>query len=74
MTESKKEEISNAPRYGGWAVYDFIMAMNLNFPLGNAVKYIARAGKKDGASVLDDLRKAKTYLEKHIEDLEKEKK
>jgi hypothetical protein len=68
--ETKKEAISNAPRYGGWAVYDFIVDRQLGFALGNVVKYIARAGKKDGASTLDDLRKAKTYLDKHIETLE----
>lgn len=66
----KPEEISDAKRYGGWAVYDFIVAMELNFALGNVVKYISRAGKKDNTSVLADLRKAKVYLDKHIETLE----
>lgn len=40
------------------------------FCLGNALKYISRAGKKEGESTLDDLRKAKWYIENVIKDLE----
>lgn len=47
---------------------DVIRDWDLNFNLGNVVKYISRAGRKDNA--LDDLRKAKTYLEFEIEHLE----
>lgn len=47
---------------------DVIRDWDLNFNLGNVVKYISRAGRKDNA--LDDLRKAKTYLEFEIEYLE----
>ena len=43
---------------------------DLNFNLGNAVKYISRAGRKGAA--LEDLRKAKQYLEFEIEELEHE--
>lgn len=43
---------------------------DLNFNLGNAVKYISRAGRK--GSALEDLRKAKQYLEFEIEELEHE--
>ena len=41
----------------------------LNFNLGNAVKYIARCGRKND-NQLTDLRKAKQYLEFEIEELE----
>lgn len=44
-----------------------IRLLDLNFNVGNAVKYIARAGKKDGESYTDDLRKAETYLGFEIE-------
>ena len=43
----------------------------LNFNLGNAVKYISRAGRKD--DILQDLRKAKQYIEFEIEEIEKER-
>ena len=39
---------------------------NLNFNLGNAVKYIARAGKKDFSKHLEDLQKAQWYLAREI--------
>ena len=41
---------------------DFIDAFNLNFNLGNVVKYIARAGKKTGESRFEALWKAHNYL------------
>ena len=39
---------------------------NLNFNRGNAVKYIARAGRKDPALEIEDLRKAQWYIEREI--------
>ena len=50
---------------------DVIRDWDLNFNLGNAVKYISRNGRKEGESALKDLKKAKTYLEFEIEALEK---
>ena len=51
---------------------DAIRGWNLNFNLGNVVKYIVRAGRKDGNTILDDLRKARQYLDFEIEFLEKD--
>ena len=48
---------------------DVIEAFNLNFKLGNAIKYILRAGKKD--SITQDLRKAIWYIEREIIKIEK---
>lgn len=45
-----------------------IKAWNLDFCLGNVVKYIARAGKKPGESKDKDLHKAMDYLRKALED------
>lgn len=50
-------------------VIDFIEDKNLNFHRGNAVKYIARAGKKDPAKEIEDLEKAVWYLNREIERL-----
>ena len=38
----------------------------LNFNRGNAIKYIARAGRKEGAETLTDLYKAMWYLDREI--------
>lgn len=43
-------------------VIDVIQAWHLDFALGSALKYIARAGRKPGASKEDDLKKAIWYL------------
>lgn len=48
-------------------VIEFIEDKKLGFHLGNAVKYISRAGKKDPAKEIEDLKKAVWYLERHIE-------
>lgn len=51
-------------------VIDFITDKKLGFCLGNAVKYIARAGKKDPSKTIEDLEKAIWYITHHIETLE----
>ena len=45
-------------------VWDFIRDQQLNYHLGNAIKYICRAGFKD--SKVDDLKKAIHYLENEL--------
>ena len=50
---------------------DLINAQNLNFNLGNVVKYVCRAGKKQGENVLSDLDKAKNYINYEIERIKK---
>ena len=56
---------------GSIEVIDFIEDKKLPYQLGNAVKYIARAGKKDPDKTAEDLRKAVWYLNRYIEKLEK---
>lgn len=50
---------------------EVIEAWDLDFLLGNAVKYMARAGKKDPAKTVEDLKKAEFYLKRKIENLSK---
>ena len=52
-------------------VIDFIEDKTLGYHLGNAVKYISRAGKKDPEKTAEDLRKAVWYLNRYIEKLKK---
>lgn len=54
-------------------VIDYIEDKKLCFCLGNAVKYISRAGKKDPNKTVEDLRKAIWYLERKIKQLEEAK-
>jgi hypothetical protein len=50
---------------GNIDVWDFIREQGLNFHLGNAIKYICRAGYKDDR--ITDLRKAIHYLQNELE-------
>lgn len=52
-------------------VIDFIEDKGLNFHRGNAVKYIARAGKKDKFKEVEDLEKAAWYINREIERLKR---
>ena len=50
---------------------DVIRDWKLNFNLGNAVKYIARAGRKD--DIVQDLKKAQEYIQFEIDAIEAER-
>ena len=59
--------MAKGPTYyqrGSCDVWDFIRDQGLNFHLGNAIKYICRAGYKD--SKIEDLKKAIHYLENEL--------
>ena len=61
-------EQTTGPNYykrGTIEPWDFIRDQGLNYHLGNAVKYIARAGHKD--SKVEDLEKAIHYLQNELQ-------
>ncbi len=72
------EPVNHPEHYGGkdnpYEAIKVIEAWNLGFCLGNCVKYISRAGKKNPAKEIEDLQKAKWYLERHIEKLQSQMK
>ena len=59
--------------YASMEVIDAIEGLELPYHLGNALKYIARAGRKDPAKMEEDLRKAIWYINRYIEMLNKRK-
>lgn len=66
------ERVNHPPHYGGDTTYEAIKvieAWDLGFHLGNAVKYICRAGRKSKETELEDLQKAQWYLERRIKRL-----
>lgn len=67
--------VNNPKHYGGadntYEAIKVIEAWQLGFNLGNAVKYIARAGKKDAAKGIEDLQKAEWYIKRQIENITK---
>ena len=50
-------------------VWDFIVDQDMDYLLGNVVKYVCRAGAKPGESREDDLLKAIAYLNRALEDV-----
>jgi len=70
-SETNKESVVDSPKhYGGkdnpYEAIKVIEAWDLGFNLGNVVKYVARAGKKEGNDIADELKKARWYLEREI--------
>lgn len=62
------ESVNHPAHYnpGPYEAIKVIEAWELGFNLGNAVKYIARAGKKPGSAKSEDLEKALWYLQREI--------
>lgn len=64
-------DIDHPDHYGGkdnpHEAIKVIEAWGLGFKLGNAVKYLLRAGRKPGVSALEDLDKARWYLSRAAE-------
>ena len=73
---SNHEAVDHPEHYGGadnpYEAIKVIEAWRLGFCLGNAAKYIARAGKKGDKKedALEDLKKARWYLDREIAGLE----
>jgi hypothetical protein len=65
----KPDLVNHPPHYtdGGIETIDFIEAKRLGYHLGNVVKYICRAGKKGTNMGMQDLQKARWYLDRAIE-------
>ena len=74
MAKTENNIISHPSHYcySKYEPKDVIRDWGLNFNLGSTVKYIARAGRKD--DIIQDLKKARQFLEFEIEYLENEKK
>lgn len=66
------DSVNHPQHYGGkdnpYEAIKVIEAWGLGFHLGNTVKYISRAGRK--GDTLEDLKKARWYLDREIQNLE----
>lgn len=73
MTELN-DAINHPMHYGGadnpYEAIKVIEAWGLSFCLGNVLKYIARGGRKRSARLIEDLKKARWYLDREIMQLE----
>ena len=69
LADSGGSVVSHPKHYnaGKIEVIEFIEDQKLGFARGNAIKYIARAGKKDPSKEIEDLEKAQWYLTRELE-------
>lgn len=67
----KRADVVNHPKHyksaGRIEAIDVIEAFGLGFHLGNVVKYVLRAGRKSRAREIEDLAKARWYLDRKIQ-------
>lgn len=67
---TQPEMVDHPAHYGGaddpYEAVKVIEAWNLPWHLGDAVKYISRHGKKDPTKIIEDLKKARWYLDRYI--------
>lgn len=72
------EKVDHPAHYGGaddpFEAIKVIEAWDAGFNIGSVLKYLRRAGRKAGADIVDDLKKARWYLDREIMLREKERK
>ena len=68
------DAVNHPPHYkaGGIETIDYIEAKQLGYHIGNVVKYVSRAGVKSDCPI-EDLKKARWYLDRYITKLEESK-
>ena len=70
---TKKEMVDHPDHYGGcedpYEAVKVIQAWGLSFCLGSVLKYVKRHGKKDPRKTIEDLEKAKKYIDLEIREL-----
>jgi len=67
MQVSNVDHPSHYRKSSGYEAIDVIEAWDLGFNLGNTIKYISRNGLKDPSKRIEDLEKARWYLDREIQ-------
>nr|DAN88232.1 MAG TPA: nucelotide kinase [Caudoviricetes sp.] len=70
MSKDQVNDVVNHPAHytdGKFETIDAIESWRLGYHLGNAVKYISRAGKKSKDTELEDLQKARWYIKRYLD-------
>ena len=74
LEQLKDDPVRHPSHYNAYKGIEVIQLVEqMNFNKGNAVKYICRAGLKNPETEIEDLRKAKQYLDFEISRLLREK-
>lgn len=72
MGKGVADSIAHPPHYTQFPVEVIQITEHLNFCRGNVVKYVCRAGAKEGEDEVTPLRKAHWYLERELDRLDPE--
>ena len=70
MSKDQVDDVVNHPAHytdGKFETIEAIESWRLGYHLGNAIKYISRAGKKSKDTELEDLRKARWYIKRYLD-------
>lgn len=74
LSEPENDVVNHPSHYTAYKGVEIIdITEQMNFNLGNVVKYVTRAGLKSKDTEIEDLSKAKWYLEREIARLEEAK-
>lgn len=76
MTKPEHDLVNHPPHYNVNGVpecIDIIEGLGFGYHLGNCFKYLYRAGRKDDAKTIEDLKKARWFLDRYITTLENKK-
>lgn len=68
---AKQDLVNHPPHYTAHpsGVECIQIVEHMNFNLGNVVKYVWRSGIKDTSTTIEDLKKARFYLDREIQRL-----
>lgn len=73
VPNAKTDPVNHPAHYTAYPGIEVIqLTEHMNFCLGNAVKYVARAGLKDPSKTIEDLKKAVWYIEREIQRLKEQ--
>ena len=70
--QTMNDQVVQPKHYERWAIepITFIMLNKFEFWRGNVIKYVCRAGYKEGQDEVTDLLKAKRYIDMRLNELE----
>lgn len=76
VSVEEKEMVNNPEHYGKgtYEAINVIEAWGANFNIGNSLKYLSRYGKKDPNAIIQDLEKARWYIDREVSNLKKAQK
>lgn len=61
------DNVNHPAHYAQWPVEAIYLTERESFLIGNVIKYVLRAGVKEGATYGEDMAKARWYARRHVD-------